>query len=147
MYRGNNTNHAGRGRCGYRGGHRGGHAGRGNHAGHLNNPPYQCRAQQLQVNLDALTPGTAVAIDCEGQTLWARDGPEKNGCGQFAAVTEDGTIIYDPYCFYPPEERARPPHPRFNLGVLAGDVRPENGAQPIAMCGRLQNRSSNEPAS
>ncbi|KAK5163145.1 uncharacterized protein LTR77_010929 [Saxophila tyrrhenica] len=107
--------------------------GRGRGGGfHGGSPSSRSRAEQLTVNLGALTPGAAVAIDCEGVVLHAYQGSAKKGCGRFSVVAEDGTIIYDTFCYYPREAEGRPPLQRCNLGVKYKDIIPSRGAQPIA---------------
>ena len=93
---------------------------------------WRCRAYQLTPRMELVEPGKAVAIDCKGVILDDEHGVEKKGLGRFSAVTENGDIILDTFVYYPEDVVHRPSPQRLKLGVKYNDIKPENGAQPIA---------------
>lgn len=94
--------------------------------------PYVCRAEQLTPRLDLVTPGSPVAVDCEGVILPKNTGWRRHGVGRISIVNIDGQVIYDTFVHYPREVEARPSPQRLKLGVKYQDLFPSNGAQPHA---------------
>lgn len=98
---------------------------------------YSPRHRCLEPVLDGLQPGKAVAVDCEGVELLSengkiKSGKEKKGLGRISVVDEVGKVRYDTIVCYPEEINWKIPAPWKKLGVKYPDLRPENGAQPLA---------------
>lgn len=94
--------------------------------------PRKSRAQQSPPRMDLMRADKAVAIDIEGCILPNEDGSNKSGAARISIVAEDGTILLDKFGYHPRSTNARPPPQRLKLGVTYADLRPENGAEPIA---------------
>jgi RNA exonuclease 4 len=96
------------------------------------NNRYKCRAEQRTPRLDLVTPGSPVALDCEGVILDDNVGWRKCGVGRVSVVNIDGDTIYDSFVFYPPDVKHRPSPQRLCLGVKYKDILAKNGAQAHA---------------
>lgn len=94
--------------------------------------PRKSRAQQLPPRMDLVRRDKAVSIDIEGCLLPNETGANKSGAARISIVAEDGTILLDKFGYHPKSTNARPPPQRLKLGVTYADLRPENGAEPIA---------------
>jgi hypothetical protein len=79
-----------------------------------------------------VTPGSPVALDCEGVILDDNVGWRKCGVGRVSMVNIDNDCIYDSFVFYPPGVRHRPSPQWLYLGVKYKDILPQNGAQAHA---------------
>ena len=93
---------------------------------------HRCRALQLTPQLALVTPGSPVAVDCEGVELIQETGKRRSGVGRLSIVNVDGQVVYDTFVSYPADVPHRPPPQRLRLGVTHKDILPENGAQPHA---------------
>jgi RNA exonuclease 4 len=93
---------------------------------------YKCRAGQRTPRLDLVTPGSPVALDCEGVLLPQNVGREKCGIGRVSMTNVDGKVVYDSFVHYPDDVEHRPSPQRLCLGVKYKDIMPKNGAQPHA---------------
>lgn len=89
---------------------------------------YQCRAQQRIPRLDLVTPGSPVAVDCEGLIPPQEKGWRRHGVGRLSIVNVDGQVVYDTFVYYPGVEH-RPSPPRLRMEVRFKDILPANGAQ------------------
>ncbi|KAK4505829.1 hypothetical protein PRZ48_003794 [Zasmidium cellare] len=97
---------------------------------------WQSRARQPTPITSGLKRGQAVGVDCEGVELLTRDGNTltsyaKKGLGEVSVVHEDGRLLYNTFVYQPSNVTWTLPPQRKKLGVKWGDVRPENGAQPL----------------
>ncbi|KAI7216583.1 hypothetical protein KC333_g4762 [Hortaea werneckii] len=83
--------------------------------------------------MDRIT--SAIAIDCEFQEAYVDD-LEKciHRVGRVSLVNYEGHPIYDVFAYYPeqPGYRKKLPPRRLRLGVYWDDIKPRNGACPIA---------------
>jgi hypothetical protein len=96
------------------------------------NNRYKCRAEQRTPRLDLVTPGSPVALDCEGVLLVQNVGRRKCGVGRASIVDVNGDTIYDSFVFYPKDVEHRPSPQRLCLGVKYKDILAKNGAQAHA---------------
>ena len=92
---------------------------------------WRCRAKQRTPRLDLVKEGEAIAFDVEGVQLPNETGSLKRGVGRVSVVNERGQVVYDTFAFYPDSVYHEPSPARFKLGVKAGDIVKDNGAQPI----------------
>jgi hypothetical protein len=104
-----------------------GHQAYNNSTSHFNR--YKCRAEQRTPRLDLVTPGSPVALDCEGVILDDNVGSEKCGLGRVSVTNIDGKVVYDSFVNYPKDVRHRPSPQWLCLGVKYKDILPQNGAQ------------------
>jgi RNA exonuclease 4 len=93
---------------------------------------YKCRAEQRTPRLDLVTPGSPVALDCEGVQLVEDVGWRKCGLGRVSIVNLDGETIYDTFVFYPADVKHRTSPQWLRLGVKYQDILAKNGAQAHA---------------
>jgi RNA exonuclease 4 len=93
---------------------------------------YKCRAEQRTPRLDLVTPGSPVALDCEGVILDDNVGSEKCGVGRVSLTNIDGKVVYDSFVNYPKNVKHRPSPQWLCLGVKYKDILPQNGAQAHA---------------
>jgi len=96
------------------------------------NTKYECRAEQRKARLELVTPGSPVAVDCEGVILARNVGWRRQGVGRISIVNVAGQVVYDTFVYYPAHIEHRPSPQRLKLGVTKQDIRPQNGAQPLA---------------
>lgn len=90
------------------------------------------RAVQIEPRLDLVTPGSPLALDCEGVLLPQETSWRKHGVGRVSITNTNGQVIYGVFTHYPRGVEHRPSPQRLKLGVTYKDIRPENGAQPHA---------------
>lgn len=95
-------------------------------------PRYKCRAVQLSPRFDLVTPGSPVAVDCEGMLLPQETGARKSGVGRISIVNTNGEVIYDTFVYCPDDVEHRPSPQWLKMGVKYNDIKPGNGAQPHA---------------
>jgi hypothetical protein len=94
--------------------------------------PINCRAEQPTPLSSLVTPGSPVAVDCEGVYLFSNTGKHRCGVGRISIVDTNGQVIYDTFVYCPKYVPHGLPPRHLKLGVTKADIKPENGAQPHA---------------
>ena len=95
-------------------------------------PRYQCRAVQLKLDLNLIKEGEVIALDVEGVELDNEVSYFKKGIGRVSIVNEAGKVVYDTFAYYPDGVSHRPSPKWLELGVYWPDIKPGNGARPVA---------------